>query len=469
MFLNNIFSLALAQIFGRVIRFGYLILIAHFLVPSEVGIYLYGIALYLSVIGLSEFGQKIFLANRLSGLKRLQKSIIENSFFVVLGFSLVVSIFLIIYIVLSEPANTERLIVLCFVGALMARSLSSWVRAVYIAIENPVWIPRYELIFRSAEALAGILVLMAGGGVLALSFIHFLFWLLEAIFAFKKLSKELPLFLSSIRLNFKYIKLIISLSKYFFISTAVIGLFSQISIILLRYLDIELSYIGVFAISMQFFTTLIIFPDVVLNAFMPRLSRAFNKGDGGGDLVTGVKLLWLISLIVAIGAAVIGPFIIGLLLSDEYEEVSSIFYWLSWCFIPYALALFLGQSLNVIDRKESAIWVMITMVVVHVGLLVYFIDDNLLIATVGSLGIGAFSGFIFALFFVRSFFTNSGIGWILKMLLVTGVSLFLVNYYREHLLMGLLTGISFALIGMYLLNVFNEKDKKAIRRVLGFS
>jgi hypothetical protein len=35
--------------------------------------------------------------------------------------------------------------------------------------------------------------------------------------------------------------------------------------------------------------------------------------------------------------------------------------------------------------------------------------------------------------------------------------------------MGLLTGISFALIGMYLLNVFNEKDKKAIRRVLGFS
>jgi O-antigen/teichoic acid export membrane protein len=462
---KNIFSLALSQVFGRIIRFGYLIVIARFLPPSQVGLYLYGVAIYLSVIGVAQFGQNIFLAKRLGQLRKTQSSTLKNSLIVSLGFTFGVSILLTVYIICTEALVSQRIVVLCFVGALISRSLSSWVRAVFVAIEQPSWIPRYELIFRSAEAFTGIFILNLGGSVLAISIIHFLFWFIEAAFAFAKLLKLQPLVLK-VKPNLKYMRGIISVSKYFFISTSIIALFSQIAIVMLRFYNVDLAFIGVFALSMQFFTALIIIPDVITNAFMPRLARAFKKGDGGKDFVTAIKLLWVVSIVVSIAASTFGSFFIPFLLGDSYLLAADLFFWLTWCFTPYALAIFIGQSLNVLDREKLSIWVMLLMVFVHVILLLLLIDTNVLLASIGSLWCAVFLSACLALYIVRKLISSNGFFWLTKLVSLSGVCFFIIHYYQDQLVWSFLISLSFLTLGVIFFEVFDERDKSAIKRVI---
>ena len=62
---RNAASIAATLLSGRFVRFIYLLILARLLEPEELGIYLYGTALYLSLFGVCQFGQSVFLSQRL--------------------------------------------------------------------------------------------------------------------------------------------------------------------------------------------------------------------------------------------------------------------------------------------------------------------------------------------------------------------------------------------------------------------
>jgi len=464
--LRNTIFLSSAQVGGQVIRFVYMLAIARLLGPVEAGIYLYGIALYLGFIGIGHFGQNIFLAQRLGKHPGTPNTVLHHSLTLTLVATLTIAGVLTLFVWGSEPNLAIRLTILCFVGALVARVIALWVRVVYVAMERPAWIPKYELIFRGLEALTGVVVLFSGGGLLAISFLHFLFWAIEAAFALHKLLREMPGALG-LGLKWEYLKKITAVSAIFLASATAMALFPQISIILLRNLQTDSVLVGQFGIAMQFMTALMIVPMAVTQAFLPRLSRSFSRGDGGRDLITVVKLVGLLALAGAIAAAAYGPWFITLTLGPKYAESADLFRWLCWVFTPYAIAVLLGQCFNVIGGRGKGVIIMVLMLSIHAALLVFYVDQSPVIATIGSMLVAALIGMLNALYQVTRKLDLQGHLWWLKSILVITATYVVFESGWAPLTITAPVALVIGTVLTLMLGVFDTEDIAAIRRVLG--
>jgi O-antigen/teichoic acid export membrane protein len=463
---TNIIALASTQMAGSIIRFLYMLVIARLMGPGETGIYLYGVALYLGVMGISQFGQHTFLAQRLGKYREVPFAVLRHSLTLTLVATLIVASGLTLFVLASETDPAIRVTILCFVGAMVARVVAGWVRAAYVALENPTWIPKYEFIFRGLEALTGVSVLICGGGLLAISFVHFLFWAIEAGFALRKITHENP---GALGLGWRwtYLKKVTAVSVVFLTSISAMALFPQLSIILLRNLQPDKILVGHFGIAMQFVTILMIFPVAATQAFLPRLSRAFSRGDGGRDLITAVKLVALLALAGAIVAAAYGPWFINLVLGSKYAESADLFHKLCWVVTPYAIVVFLGQCFNVIGGRVKAAIIMLLMTTTHAGFLVAYVDQEPIVAAVGSMLGAALIGMFVALHQITHDFELQGHLWWAKSIIVM-VSTYLI--FESGWASQTITAPVALTVGLVLtwkLEVFDPADTAAINRVLG--
>ena len=466
MLIRNTLFLSAAQVSGRVVRFLYMLAIARLLGPEETGVYLYGVALYLGVIGIGQFGQDIFLSQRVGKHGGTPFPVLHHSLTLTLLATLTVTGGLALFVWASEPEPGIRLVIMCFVGAMVARLVASWVRVAYVAFEQTAWIPRYEVTFRGLEALIGTGVLFAGGGLLAVSFLHFLFWSIETGFSLNKIAREHPGALG-LRARPGYLKKIIGVSVVFLTGTTAMMLFPQIAVILMRKMQPDQALIGQFGIAMQFMTTLMIIPIAAAQAFLPRLSRSFSRGGDGRDLITAVKLVGLMALASAVAAAAYGPWFITLVLGPEYAEAAELFRWLCWVFTPYATAVFLCQCFNVIGGRGKAAIILVSMTAIHAGLLVAYIGQSPAVAAVASMAVAAIAGMIVALFQVSSMLAGRGHSWWLKSVLVVVAAYAIFESDWAPLMLTAPVALVVAGVLTWLLRVFDADDIAAIRRLLG--
>lgn len=463
--LRNSALLTGTQVSGRIIRFLYILAIARLLGPTETGIYLYGIALYLAVMGISEFGQSVFLSNRVGKHGGVPSPVLRHSLTLTLSATLIVALGLALFVWMSEPTPPLRLTILCFIGALVARVLTVWVRLAYVAFERPDWIPKYEIIFRGSEALVGVVTLVSGGGLLAIAFLHFLFWAADAGFSLRKLAREHPGTLG-LGGRWKYLKKVAAVSVIFLASITAMSLFLQIGIILLRKLQPDGAFIGNFGIAMQFMTTLMIAPYAVTQAFLPRLSRSYSRNGGGRVLITAVKLVGALALAGAIVAAAYGPWFITLVLGPRYAEAADLFRWLCWAFPPYAMAVLLGQCFSVIAARGTAVIVMAGMTIVHAGLLVSYVDQSPAIAAIASMVIASIFGMIAALHQINRILDIQGHGWWGKVVFVILATYAVFESGWAPLMITAPVALASGAALCWLLRVFNSDDINVIRRLL---
>ncbi len=366
--IRNFLSLFSAQISGRVIRFIYLVIVAKYLGVSEVGQYLYGIALYLSVISAALLGQNVFLSRHIAGRISKAKYAIPHSLLLTLLSTISIFIFLLAFILATEESPLEIQVYLIFTFALVGRVLTTWIRFVYTALENPVWIPVSEFTFRSTEAVLGALILSSGaGGLLEVALLHTLFWFAESLYAIRKLRSDYLTFLR-FRFRRKYLLTIVFHSRYYLLSSTALALLAQLSVVLMKNFASDLDIVGYYSIAMQFFTTMLVIPIVASSAFLPRISRAYKYGDGGKDIVTAAKLILLGSILLTVFANVFIPEFISYFLSDKYQKSIDIILLLNWIFPFYALSVFLGQCMNALDMKQQSTYHFLFMVIVHVVL-----------------------------------------------------------------------------------------------------
>lgn len=465
--MRNSLFLMLAQVSGRLIRFLYLLVIARLLGPSEAGVYLYGLALYLALTGVSRIGQDIFLAQRLGKHGALPFPVLHQSLTLTLIVAGGVACLLGVFIWLTEPDPLTRLTILFFAGALIMRILTVWVRAAYIAFERPSWVPRYEIAFRGMEALGGAAALLAGGGLLVICFLHFLFWGLEAFFSCRKLHREHPGALG-VGWRWAYVKKMLRVSGIFVLGATAIGLFPQISVVFMRQFQSEPALVGQFAIAMQFMTTLMIVPVAISQAFLPRLSRSFARG-GGHDLITGAKLLALLLLAGAIMSAAYGPWFMVLVLGEKYVPAAELFRWLCWLFVPYAMALFLGACFNVIGGRRMAVMVLGGMTALHAGLMLAYVDTNPVLAAIASMGLGAMAAMLLAFTQTGRLLNRDGQSWWLKLLLIMAAALGLLESGLAPPMIAAPMALVLAAGLAWLMKVFDASDTQAIKRLLGRS
>ena len=460
MFLKEVTALLSTQLLGRVIRFLYLVLIARYLEPDEVGLYLYGIALYLGVVGIAQFGQNIFLSERIGKHHHLPRPAVRNSFTLTFISTSLVTVLLSLYIIYSEMDTGHSFAMLFFAGALFSRTFSAWTRSVYVALKAPGWIPGFEIKFRGLEAACGFIALALGGGLLEISALHFAFWTLEAFLSLLKLESEFP---GLVRLSAqrRYLTKVISVSKYYLLGTTALALFGQVAILLIRHLEIESNYLGYFAVSMQLFSTFLIIPEVISNAFLPRLSLSFSQGKVGEDLITAIKLVSIISLLTTILSTSLGSWAITFFLGEKYTEASELFKWLSWAIIPYSLSIFIGKSLNVIGLRRYSTAIMLIMLIMHSGLIILFANEHIQFATIGSLFIASAAGALLFVFRLSLKFSLNMLDYWKKFTLTSIAAYTIIQYDNQSLITSVTALITIA-VAIHYLKMFNSYDNKVI-------
>lgn len=390
---SNFLAILATHMVGRVIRFVYLIVIARLLSPEDVGIYTYGVALYLAFLGLSQFGQQGVLSTRIGRSRSGILNLVAHSLTLRLLATAVVAASLLVFAVATEQDPQILLAIVFFVLTLVPRSLAMWVRNCYMALEQTAWIPRWETGFRSSEAVAGTLVLIAGGNLAAICFLHLFFWSLEAVAALYRLATDakIPLRLG---LRSRYLLRLVRQSIFFMLSLWLIDAFLIIGVVIVRGLQSDAAMVGFFGIAMQFFTTFMVIFVALGDALLPKLSRAYSQ-DGAAGL-GAVPLLMRFVLVAGVPLAIIAnaylPPIIEFLLGARYGDVGPVFVQLSWSIGPFAFVLLAMQALNSARQWRVAVIVAAVPALLQVALMITWASDGDLYRAAWSLVIAAYVG-----------------------------------------------------------------------------
>jgi len=425
---KNVFALVSAQISSRLIRFIYIILIARILGPEEVGIYLYGIALYLGVMSVTQFGQATFLGQRLGYSHHYYRRILSHSFSIVVYVTPLIVVFLLAFVFLTETNTEVRLALTFLVASLLFRAFVNWSQVAGIAMKNVLWILKYELLFRGGEAVVGFIMLYYfAGGLLAVSVVHFLFWGLEAMFIALKMSREHP---QSLRLgqNSAYMRLIFKASILYCVCLWAENFFHQFSIILLRNLGDFPILLGNYTVAMQCLAVLLIVPFALTQNFLPDLSYAYRHGQVDKVFPVALKLMTLVVTVLAILAVAYGSVCMTIVFGKEYGEAPIIFRMLGLVYVPYVLNIFTLRSLTVLDARKSAAGVWGGMLVLHgLGMQMGFANYQLY-AVVGSMFIASIIGVIVSMVIVTRRLGIASHQWWLKLMLTAASGLFLIYW-----------------------------------------
>jgi len=429
---GNFSALVATQLFGRLIRFSYLIAIARLLEPEEVGLYSYGIAFYLTFLFLARFGQETLLSTRVGGHRNRFSTTSAYSLSITLVMISIIAVLAFIFLILTESDATSLQVLSFFILALIARGLAVWVRSCFIALEQATWIPRYEVTFRSLEATTGVVCLFFGGGLLAICFLHFAFWGAEAIASFRLLTRRQD-FRLRLGTNWRLLKGLFCISALFTVNSWFLSIFSLLGIVGLRLVQPDTAVVAYFAIAMQFFTTLMIFPVSLSQAIVPGLSRA-HRNQAEADLqtlATAVKAALIIGSMVAVVANAIGPWIITVLFGERYQAAGNTFGWICWAIGPYAAVFMSAQALNALGARGMGALTALVMVGVHVGVMAVLLAlgqwtvggliGGPIESTSAGLLAGSISGAVVGLTALGSRVKIPGHGWWIKPMLLSAI------------------------------------------------
>ncbi len=356
------------QVVGRVIRFLYLVAIARFLDANDVGLFSYGMAFYLSLLGLGLFGQETLLATRVGRRRARFPVTAAHSLTILVAALAAVTAFGLGFLRLTEPDPAVGRVLAFFLLALIARGFAGWVRGCYVALERATWIPRYEFTFRGLEAVTGIAALALGGGLLAISFLHFSFWALEAAASFRLLVRQTG-FRLRLGGHWRLLKAYALASLPVTLGLWLIGVFPQAGIVGLRQIQPGAAEVAYFAIAMQFVTTLLVVPVSLAQAILPGLARA-HRNRSRTDLLALVTVLKACLVGGALAAAVtaaLGPWIVTALFGGRYLAAGDALARLMWGVGPYAATFIAVTALNGLGVRGRAAFAAFAMVAIQGG------------------------------------------------------------------------------------------------------
>jgi len=323
----------------------------------------------------------------------------------------IVAVLLLVYVVVTEPDPQIRLAVIFFVLALIPRSIVFWVRQCYLAMEHTTWIPRWEAGFRGAEAVLGAAALWFGGGLLAICFIHFLFWTLELGAALWRLVHQGSV---SLRLGRdpRLLKRLSQVSVFFMLSYWLADSFQIVGVVIVKELQPDTAMVGFLGLAMQFLSTLMVFFVTLGDAMVPRLSRAYSR-QGAARLEVVPQLMRTVMLgggLTAILATSYAPPLIEWMLGGRYDQVGPLFALLCWALGPFAVVLLSIQSLNAMGGWRDGVIVAVVAMAVQVGLLLSWAADGDVFRAGGSIVIAAFVGAALGIALLGSRISSAGAG-----------------------------------------------------------
>ena len=414
--LANFFALAWTQLAGRVIRFIYLVAIARYLSQSDVGVFSYGTALYISLAAIGVCGQEQLLSMRVGRKHGIFATIAPHSLVIVASSLIVVTGLGLTGLWVSEADATHLAPLLVLMLTVPARGAVVWIRACFVAIERTTWIPRYEATFRGVEVFFGMIALAAGAGLVVVCLIHVVIWLVEAALAWRLLVRATG-FSADVRIRAAVLKMYWRASAVLMVGPWLLFIFPQLAVIGLRQIQQDMTLLAHLGIALQFFTTLLVVPISLVQAIVPGVVRAARGRDESDLMVllTALKLSLLLGTLLAAVTLVAGPAILVALFGEQYAPAGDVFVLLMWGLGPFSAAYIAIVVLNSVGAWRSAgtaAGLMVGVMTVAMAWIGTSDGMDVLHATVTALLIASVTGMVWAfLSLSRVLALRNGVWW----------------------------------------------------------
>jgi O-antigen/teichoic acid export membrane protein len=449
------------------IRFFYAVVVARKLGPELYGLFTYCMSWYLAFLPFTGLGIGIILSTQIGQNSPGTNGIVGKTFTLKTCVTLLTALLCSALGFLFEGDVQAKRIIFVFSLALLGRSLSIWTVQVFTAYESSKYYFRQQAIFRSMEVVLGLLVLFAGGSVLAIALVHLISWWSEAITGMWTLRRHLV----KVHLLLKWSELRSLLAQGIPIGTGFIFIswMQQGPLVLFRHtLGFE-GQLGEFALVMQIFTIIASLSIVGNMAALPVLSRSVMRSDGKdrffAEQVAKVAVLGTTAL--ALFTMGVGPPLINAVFGTSYREAGN---WLGitlFLLIPWTL----GNTVGGIYLAKGKVF--LTTSVATLAAVVLTIIFPFLSAAMGPSGAilaTAVAMFLWATTLVALFTLSDGFDFS-RAVLRPGVStlLALIAYHLLiHLQVYLAVGGSLLVlcISISVLKVFTNDDLCALKSLV---
>ena len=229
---------------------------------------------------------------------------------------------------------------------MIARACVHWNQGAFTAIEKNRLTLQQEAVFRPLELVAGVIVVLNGGGVVGLALVHTIAWWLQASSGFWVVRKHVR-FEMHLLSRRQIIAILRNGLPIGFAAAVAIWLQQGPLIVAKQSLLFSPDDIGQLAVAMQAFFIILVLPTAIGMAALPAVSRSVLRGDGNDTLfAAGVTIAgWLLGTIGGLCGLAIGPGIVTALLGPEYRLAGELLGLTPWLIIPITIAITCRQVL----------------------------------------------------------------------------------------------------------------------------
>jgi O-antigen/teichoic acid export membrane protein len=342
------------------IQGAYAIVLARMLGPELYGLFNYGLSWYMAFILFASLGLAPVLSREVGRDHGGGSKVVVQTLSVRLLSSIVVAAVCGSIGFLAESDPRARNLLLLFSVALIGRSIAIWTKEVFNAYESNKYYLFQQALFRPLEVIAGILVLMAGGNLLAVVTVHAFSWWLQAlggsIFIARRITFLKIQWSWRPHLNILYQGLVIC-SSQFMVFWPLFGV-----MVLFRFLEGTDVRLGQLALILQIFWVVIRIPESISVAALPVLSRAAAKKDGRDRLFAETMLR--INLVFGAAAGLLGMGLglrlVNLVFGPNYDGAGRLMGFALWLLIPYGCGyalynVYLSQKLDLRALRHATI------------------------------------------------------------------------------------------------------------------
>jgi len=301
----------------------YFATIARCLGPAVYGQWAYGIAAYLLVIGLLGFGIDPLIMLRIGRDRDGAAGFVGLMLTLRLALLCLGAAALAAYALVAESDPLGRLVLLLLLPAAFGRGVALTTRTCFLAYERMGDYAMYAALFRCAEALCGIIYLLAGGDLVGILALHGACWIFEAVFGLLLIRSRLAHY--TLRLSWRPARAVLGDGVILGLGTAAATWLTAGPILILRHTSVSSTQLGQFAVVLSLAMILAGSAQALFAAALPTLSRT---APSAGTRLTYGRLAALAvagtAVVAAVGAWVFGPPLITDLLGPRYATAGGL-------------------------------------------------------------------------------------------------------------------------------------------------
>jgi O-antigen/teichoic acid export membrane protein len=318
------------------IQGAYAIVLARMLGPELYGLFNFCLSWYMAFILFAVLGLAAVLSREVGRNHEDRSKVVDQTLLIRLAASIIIAAVSGSIGFLSEGDSGVRNLLLLFSVALIGRSMAIWTKEVFNAYELNRYYFFQQAFFRPLEVIAGILVLIAGGNILAVGAVHTLSWWLQAIGGLIVITKRITFI--KVEWSWRSHKDILSQGLVICLSQFLIlwPLFGVI--ILFRFLGGADFSLGQLALILQIFWFAFRIPESLSVAALPVLSRSAAKGDGRDRLFaeTMLRISLIFGAVVGLLGMGLGLWLATVIFGQNYELAGRLLGYALWLLIPYS-------------------------------------------------------------------------------------------------------------------------------------